>query len=405
MKKEQHIPSKNGKYCFVIMPFDPSFDDVLEKAFKPAVEACGLRCVRADDRRFPAGVVLKQICAAIENSVLCVADLSGRNANVMYEVAVAHEKKKATVLVTRDDPERLPFNVRHFRANRYEPSRAGLTQLRRQLELDITATLRQEELPINLLREMLVPDSLDSPEKGKFVIAVSPLAYRVARHGGGGYPGLRPTASDYVGVRGLIQSFGLMYGLECLPDLIDPRDYMDKVAKTPVNLYCIASPKANPWTKLLLDRFSKKWTPQIAFHPDPKSPDLRDIQVSIHIGEGDQPYVPLSLIGVPRQREDFGVVIRGPHPEDATRMLMVLAGRGALGTEAACYAVTDARCAQKIKNAFVEKNVKVDFHNHKEAFYATVSVRKEEPFPHRTLLDSLQVVHVARFDPRRKGRG
>ncbi len=80
-----------------------------------------------------------------------------------------------------------------------------------------------------------------------FVVAVSPLSWREAAKVGGGFKKLRRTCSDHVGIRGLIQAFGLIFGLDRLPDLLNPGDYVDQVVRdTAANIYCIGSPKANP---------------------------------------------------------------------------------------------------------------------------------------------------------------
>jgi hypothetical protein len=70
----------------------------------------------------------------------------------------------------------------------------------------------------------------------------------------------------------LIQAFGLVFGLKRLPDLLNPGDYVDAVAReNPVNLYCIGSPKANRWTGIMLEDFFQRWKPKLEYKADPKS--------------------------------------------------------------------------------------------------------------------------------------
>ena len=53
--------------------------------------------------------------SGISDADLVVADLTGLNANVMYEVGVAHALRKPTLVVTQEIDE-LPFDLRTSRS-------------------------------------------------------------------------------------------------------------------------------------------------------------------------------------------------------------------------------------------------------------------------------------------------
>jgi nucleoside 2-deoxyribosyltransferase len=74
---------------------------------------------RADDYN-KAGNITSQVIQAIANADLIVADLTDRNANVYYELGVAHSYKKHVVpMISGDDPQDIPFDNYAERAIRY----------------------------------------------------------------------------------------------------------------------------------------------------------------------------------------------------------------------------------------------------------------------------------------------
>ena len=97
--------------CFVVMGFGKKTDFAsgrtldLDKSYrnliKPAVEACGLRCVRADEIRH-AGVIDVPMYEHLLGADVVVADLSTANANAFYELGVRHVmSSNGTVLICR----------------------------------------------------------------------------------------------------------------------------------------------------------------------------------------------------------------------------------------------------------------------------------------------------------------
>ena len=383
----------NRQGCFVIMPFEAPFKPVLEEAIRPAVEECDLHLIYADEIPEP-GPIPDQIVKGISESLLCIADLTGLNRNVVYEVALAHAQGKPVILVTQDNPDGLPFDLRHFRVVRYTSTPEGRQTLKATLSLSLKAVIGAPESPKRYLEEMLVPQSLGHRE-GPFVMAASPLSWREAAKLGGGFKRLRRTCSDHVGIRGLIQAFGLIFGLDRLPDLLNPGDYADQVIRdNAANLYCIGSPKANRWSGLLLEAFFKRWRPGIEFRADPASTDLRNIRVMTEIN--GLPYKPHSFGTKDTDPfvRDFGLLVRGPHPADPNYVLMVMAGRSSLGTEAVCRAATDPTHIAGIRRRL--EHEMVDLNNHKQAFYAVVTMDRDmkEEGTYEAILSSFEIAEV-----------
>jgi len=380
--------------CFVMMPFAQDLNPVYEKAISQAAENVGLKALRADQQTHLN--VMEGIVRGIQEASVCVADLTGLNSNVVYEVALAISQKKRLVLLTQDARENLPFDLRQFRVHKYENTAEGLNALRVALRGSLNAELGDKDTLVTLLKEMLLPDSIASLDR-KCVVAASPLSWRQARQKGGGYPKLRRTSSDHVGIRGLIYAFGLVSSLTRLPDLVDPGDYEADVCFTPVNFYCLGSPKANRWTGRLLAEFCQRWKPAFAFRPNPNSEDLRDVHVDVHMD--GRLWLPA---GFPEQehryRRDFGLVVRGPHPRDASVMLMLLAGRGSVGTEAACRAVTEQGCLDQIKQRLAVQGFNLN--NHQQPFWAVVEMERNNDDLGETKLETLKVLHTEEFGAR-----
>lgn len=111
----------NEKTCFVIAPIGEEgtearnrSDVVLRRVIAPAVGQCGYTALRADNISEP-GMITSQIIEHLIDDPLVVADLTGDNPNVFYELAVRHVAKKPVVHIIGVD-QRIPFDVAGMRA-------------------------------------------------------------------------------------------------------------------------------------------------------------------------------------------------------------------------------------------------------------------------------------------------
>lgn len=356
--------------AFVMMPYREPFETIYRSVTIRAIEQCGLESVIVKDESF-TGPIVEKIHELINEASICIADLTEINPNVMYEVGIALTLKKPTVFITQGDLRSIPFDIRHHRIIKYESGTSGLEHLYLDLLATLRATIEFGGSPTELIRQMLVPSSLGDKD-GLYVVAASPLSYREAFRSRGGWKE-RPlgTYSDHVGIRGLMQSFGSIFGLHRLPELLDPDDFDDDALAVPSHLYSIASPKANRLTGTIMNLFFKKREPKWEFTPDPDdSPDLRNPKLLIRLN--DKPYEPVNRVGGGRLVWDFGLVIRGPHPLDSNYMFLVMAGRSSRGTEACCLSVTDPECVAKLHKELKKNGMNLD--NHKQAFCTVVSI-------------------------------
>ena len=126
--------------CFVIMPFGDPFDGYYEEILAPTIRKVELVPIRADEINKP-GVIVNQIWHGIKQAELCVADVTGRNANVMYELGLAHEAGKPVVQIVQNVDD-LPFDLRAYRHIVYETKTPRwATTLKRQLREMLVETI------------------------------------------------------------------------------------------------------------------------------------------------------------------------------------------------------------------------------------------------------------------------
>lgn len=104
--------------CFVMMPFGQWMDSYYREIYVPAIREAGMEAVRADEL-FSTGSVIEQIWEQISRAKVLLADLTGKNANVFYELGLAHAANKPVVFTT-GQLEDVPFDLRHLRVAVYD---------------------------------------------------------------------------------------------------------------------------------------------------------------------------------------------------------------------------------------------------------------------------------------------
>jgi uncharacterized protein DUF4071 len=126
-------PKHLAPLCFVLMPFGrkmdaagrvTNFDAVYETIIAPAVEQAGLEPIRADEEKI-GGTIHKPM---FERLMLChyaVADITGANPNVFYELGIRHAiRPRSTVLVFAEGTV-LPFDIALVRGLSYQTDGGG----------------------------------------------------------------------------------------------------------------------------------------------------------------------------------------------------------------------------------------------------------------------------------------
>jgi hypothetical protein len=115
---ERSVQVQEGDSCFVMMPFAEPLGGYYKTIYEPAIQKAGLKPIRADADIFATGKIVDQIWSGIQVAKVLVAELTGRNPNVFYELGLAHALQKPVVLVSSNEGD-VPFDVHHIRVIYY----------------------------------------------------------------------------------------------------------------------------------------------------------------------------------------------------------------------------------------------------------------------------------------------
>jgi hypothetical protein len=106
----RQIEKKSSPDIFVLMPFAQELSVVYEDHLKKVADKLKLTIARADDF-FTAEEIMPEVWAAICESRLLVADCTGRNPNVFYEIGPAHALGQCVILITHPPNQFHAFPV------------------------------------------------------------------------------------------------------------------------------------------------------------------------------------------------------------------------------------------------------------------------------------------------------
>ncbi|HXO28279.1 MAG TPA: tetratricopeptide repeat-containing protein [Thermoanaerobaculia bacterium] len=196
--------------CFVIMGFGKKTDfetgRVLDldmsyrNVIKPAVEAAGLRCIRADEI-VHSGLIDVPMYEQLLNADVVVADLSTSNKNAFYELGVRHALRPfTTVVICEDGIKTFPFDVNHVAVRQYhhlgEDIGFGEAMRFRQLLTDAIVEIRKKDPRERDSPVYTFLNGLEPPALAATVQAAVQAAAKEAGAETGGEPAPAPQAND-----------------------------------------------------------------------------------------------------------------------------------------------------------------------------------------------------------------
>ena len=135
---------------FTLMPFAAELKAVYEDHIKLVTAGLGLTAARADDF-FAANSIISDVWNAINQARILIAECTGRNPNVFYELGIAHTLGKPVVLIAQSADD-IPFDIRHIRTILYNLTPQGM----RDFESALVATLKGELAQRRTLSDWLV---------------------------------------------------------------------------------------------------------------------------------------------------------------------------------------------------------------------------------------------------------
>jgi tetratricopeptide (TPR) repeat protein len=141
MKMDKSKPVSST--CLVLMPFQHQDGDIYREEIVPAISSVSLQSVRLDQLT-STDVLISSIWQAINSARIIIADLTGKNPNVFYELGLAHALGKPTLILS-ESLDDVPFDIRHLRIIRYEPSGRIPGALRRRISDALREMISREQ--------------------------------------------------------------------------------------------------------------------------------------------------------------------------------------------------------------------------------------------------------------------
>jgi hypothetical protein len=151
------VTTIEDKICFISAPIGSRdgavrarSDRVVDQIIRPAVEPMGFRVIRLDRVENP-GSLSSQVSALIFGADLVIADLTGRNPNVFYELGMRHALGKTSVQVI-EDGETIPFDLADIRTIVLDSSSStGIERAIADLSRHVTAAISSPQSPYTAL--------------------------------------------------------------------------------------------------------------------------------------------------------------------------------------------------------------------------------------------------------------
>lgn len=130
---------------FVIMPFAEEFKPVYESVIKSLEKDLDLNLkkgIKRGDDFFSHRNIMDEIWSALNACKIVIADCTGRNANVFYELGIAHTLGKPYILITQNIKD-APFDIQGRRLIEYQDSIAGTEKLKADLKKAVLALMSE----------------------------------------------------------------------------------------------------------------------------------------------------------------------------------------------------------------------------------------------------------------------
>lgn len=176
-KKTGPAQRKPEGTCFVLMPFKEPFDTYYSAIIEPAILAAKLDPLRGDSL-FRPSPIMADVWQMIQHAKVLVAELTEKNANVFYELGLAHALGKPVILIseTIDD---VPFDLQPLRVILYNKSDpAWGVRLKTNLISSLDETLEDIARAVPPMFLKIVKSQ--APEESPIAVRLFDLERRVA---------------------------------------------------------------------------------------------------------------------------------------------------------------------------------------------------------------------------------
>jgi hypothetical protein len=136
--------TKTPRDLFVIMPFKEELKPIYEVTVTKVARDLGRTIGRGDDFVLSRGI-MSDVWTGIFHAKIIIAECTGQNPNVFYEIGIAHTLGKETILLSQTVND-IPFDLGHLRFIIYENTPSGLAKLEESLRSNLEALLNSKSL-------------------------------------------------------------------------------------------------------------------------------------------------------------------------------------------------------------------------------------------------------------------
>lgn len=117
---------------FLIMPFKEKWSNDTLDVIQDIANTTKCKLVRGDNL-FEPSVIIDDIWREINKAEIVIADITIHNANVFYELGIAHTLGKRVILIRKDDGQDAPFDIKLWRYYNYNLSPIKVKEFKEQM--------------------------------------------------------------------------------------------------------------------------------------------------------------------------------------------------------------------------------------------------------------------------------
>jgi hypothetical protein len=192
MTKATKLPE--NKNCFIITPIGPDnseirrkADGLIEAVISPVLKSSGYDMVVPHHMINP-GSITNQVIQHLLEAKLVIANLTGLNPNVMYELAVRHAKGLPVICLVENGTV-LPFDIQTERTIFYSDDMHSVEQTRKLLSdfVEISDSDDESDNPIyrvvnaSILRNSVEPENAEGKTMLYIMESIDKLSIQVSR--------------------------------------------------------------------------------------------------------------------------------------------------------------------------------------------------------------------------------